>query len=66
MIVTIKKGENVKKVTKGAYDNLYRSLGFEILNEKKPKEVKEVKEVKETVISEKPEFVKKEKVNETK
>ena len=63
MIVTIKKGENVKKVTKGAYDNLYRSLGFEILNEKKPKEVKEVKE---TVISEKPEFVKKEKVNETK
>lgn len=59
MIVTIKKGENVKKVTKGAYDNLYRSLGFEILNEKKPKEVKEVKE---TVISENQNSLRKKKL----
>lgn len=60
MIVTIKHDKDVKKVTKGAYENFYKNMGYEIVNEKKPKEVKEA------VISEKPEVVKKEKLNEEK
>lgn len=34
MIVTIKKDKNMKKVTKGAYDNLYKGMGYTIVNQK--------------------------------
>lgn len=28
MIVTIKNGNNVKKVTEGAFENFYKSMGY--------------------------------------
>lgn len=34
MIVTIKKDKDMKKVTKGAYDNLYKGMGYTLVNKK--------------------------------
>lgn len=47
MIVTIKKDNDIKKVTKGAYENFYKDAGYTIeknVKEEKPKSV-EVKKV---------------------
>lgn len=49
-MIKIKNDKIEKTVTKGAYENFYKDLGFEIVGEKpvkEPKIVKEVKEVKE-------------------
>lgn len=47
MIVTIKKDNDIKKVTNGAYENFYKALGYTIdkkVKDEKPKDV-EVKKV---------------------
>lgn len=46
-MVKIKLGNNEKLVTKGAYENFYEHLGYEIIDDKKPlgKEVEVKKEV---------------------
>lgn len=62
-MLKIKNGSVEKIVTKGAYENSYKAMGFEIVGDKK--EVKEVKEAKvvEPIVEEKveePMFDKKE------
>lgn len=65
-MLKIKNGNIEKLVTKGAYENMYKAMGFEIVGDKKiNKEVKEVKEAKivEPIVEEKveePMFDKKE------
>lgn len=49
-MLRITNGSVEKLVTKGAYENSYKAMGFEIVGDKK--EVKEVKEVKEAKIVE--------------
>lgn len=49
-MLRITNGSVEKLVTKGAYENSYKAMGFEIVRDKK--EVKEVKEVKEAKIVE--------------
>lgn len=49
-MLKITNGSIEKLVTKGAYENSYKAMGFEIVGDKK--EVKEVKEVKEAKIVE--------------
>jgi hypothetical protein len=52
-MLKIKNGKVEKIVTKGAYENMYKAMGFEIVGDKKiNKEVKEVKEVKEAKVVE--------------
>ena len=46
-MIKIKKDNIEKEVTKGAYENLYKAMGFEIVGDKKPVEVKEAKIVEE-------------------
>lgn len=46
-MIKIKNDKIEKTVTKGAYENYYKSLGFEIVGEKPVKEPKIVKEIKE-------------------
>ena len=62
-MLKIKNGDVEKLVTKGAYENSYKAMGFEIVGDKKV--VKEVKEAKviEPIVEEKveePVFDKKE------
>lgn len=62
-MLKITNGNVEKLVTKGAYENSYKAMGFEIVGDKK--EVKEVKEAKviEPIVEEKveePAFDKKE------
>jgi len=65
-MLKITNGKIEKLVTKGAYENSYKAMGFEIVGNKKiNKEVKEVKEAKivEPIVEEKveePMFDKKE------
>lgn len=65
-MLKITNGNVEKLVTKGAYENSYKAMGFEIVGDKKiNKEVKEVKEAKivEPIVEEKveePMFDKKE------
>ena len=62
-MIKIKKDNIEKEVTKGAYENLYKAMGFEIVGKQKPVEVKEAKVVeqpKEPVEDSKDEFEKKE------
>ena len=65
-MLKITNGNVEKLVTKGAYENSYKAMGFEIVGDKKiNKEVKEVKEAKivEPIVEEKveePVFDKKE------
>ena len=63
-MLKITNGNVEKLVTKGAYENSYKAMGFEIIGDKKiNKEVKEVKEAKvvEPIVEEsEPAFDKKE------
>lgn len=62
-MIKIKKDNIEKEVTKGAYENLYKAMGFEIVEKQKPVEVKEAKvveEPKEPVKDSKDDFEKKE------
>lgn len=66
MIVTIKKDNSVKRVTKGAYENFYKGLGYKI--DKKGKEEAPKKQEFKKVIDIEPqgEPVKEEKVENKK
>lgn len=48
-MIKIRKDNNTKVVTQGAYKEFYEHLGYEIVNDKKPfeKQVEVKKEVKE-------------------
>lgn len=62
-MIKIKKDNIEKEVTKGAYENLYKAMGFEVVGNKKPIEIKEAKvaeEPKEPVKDSKDDFEKKE------
>lgn len=62
-MIKIKKNNIEKEVTKGAYENLYKAMGFEVVGNKKPIEIKEAKvveEPKEPVKDSKDDFEKKE------
>lgn len=41
-MIRIRKDNNEKVVTKGAYENLYKSLGYDIINENRQTFEKEV------------------------
>ena len=48
-MLTIKKNNNTKIVTKGAYKEFYEHLGYEIVDNKKPFEKKIEKEIETKV-----------------
>lgn len=46
-MLKIQKEGNAKVVTKGAYENLYKDMGYKIVTEKKPQNFKEASVVEE-------------------
>lgn len=46
-MLKIQKNGNVKVVTKGAYENLYKDMGYEIITDKKPQNFKDTSVLEE-------------------